>query len=196
MKKFVLFIAILCAAIPAVANYVVHSVSGDVRVTHNGTTTKVKKGMAVNAPDELTISQGASVEILNASTKKIYRSVKSGKTTVSRLMIEAQGKATDNSAAVNSNIAVAKGKSDKSGRVYVEKGAVTREIEVVDSIGNRCLRIDSVAPCCPPDSVAQKCCRQDGQKCPALKEQKCAKLKEQKCAKQKEQKCAKQKQDN
>lgn len=159
MKKLLLIISIIAAALTASANYVIHNVSGNVKITHNGTTTKVKKGMAVNAPDELNIADGASVEILNASTKKIYRSDKSGKTTVSRLMIEAQGKASDNSAAINKNISVAKGKSDKSGRVYVEKGAVTREIEVVDSLGNRCLRMDTVTSgCCRVDSVTDKYC--------------------------------------
>ncbi len=123
-------------SIAATARYTVHNVTGQVTIESRGKTVAATKGLQVNASDLINIPAGAEVEIYNELDKRIYTSVKSGRFTVTRLMIDARGVASDNSANVASRMRFgAKDKGDEQRRVYVEKGMVRRSLAVYDPEG-------------------------------------------------------------
>lgn len=118
------------------ARYTVYSVTGKVTIEARGKKTAAEKGMQVGASDMIDIPVGAEIEIYNELDKRLYTSVKSGRFTVTRLMIDARGVASDNTANVASRLRFgAKDKDADRRRVYVEKGMVRRSLAVYDPEG-------------------------------------------------------------
>lgn len=126
MKRLLtLFISLVLFLATCEAAYVVHSVDGDVKVITGNTSSPLKKGMTVSPSDMIDIPSGATLEIYNELDKKVYTSVKSGRLSVIRLMLDAKEKAADNAANVGSQMSMKRG--DKvEGRLYMEKGMVKR----------------------------------------------------------------------
>lgn len=126
MKRFLTFLfAFVLFLATSEAAYVVHSVEGNITVITGQTSSPLKKGMTVSPSDMIDIPAGATLEIYNELDKKIYTSVKSGRLSVIRLMLDAKEKAADNAANVGSQMSMKRG--DKvEGRLYMEKGMVKR----------------------------------------------------------------------
>ncbi|MBD5223381.1 MAG: hypothetical protein HDS71_04935 [Bacteroidales bacterium] len=128
----------LCLAIvsfTAGAHYTLHSVSGDVKVESGGKTVSAAKGMTVKAIDYIIIPKGGKVEILNGLDKRIYTSITPGRISVTRLMIDARGAASDNAKNVASRMNLGRKSPNDSKNVYVEKGMVRRSLAVYDPEG-------------------------------------------------------------
>lgn len=135
MKHLITLFLVVLAAGVAFAHYTVHSVSGAVKIESNGKIVDAKKGMALKATDNVTIPDGSKIEVLNDVDKRIYTSIKPGTLSVTRLMIDARGAASDHNANIASRIRF--GKNDDPGRkIYVEKGMVNRSLEIYDPEGD------------------------------------------------------------
>lgn len=119
-----MFICMICA-VAASGAYIVHSVTGDVKVIKGAQSQPLQKGMEVNPSDLIDIPGNGVVEIFNELDNKIYTSVKGGKLSVIRLMLDAKQQASDNSASVHGQLNVGKN-SSQEGRLYMEKGMVKR----------------------------------------------------------------------
>lgn len=139
---FILFLVI--GAFSSSAHYTLHDVVGDVKIESGGRILSAQKGMDVKANDYIVIPKGGKVDIYNTLDKRIYSSVKAGKTTVTRLMIEARGVASDNGANVASRMQL--GRKDHKGdnKVYVEKGMVRRSLAIYDPDGED-IELDAAA---------------------------------------------------
>lgn len=136
MKQLLLIIVLMAFGInTAMAHYSLFTVSGDVRVESGGKTVKATKGQAVKATDLIIIPQGGKVEILNDLDKRVYTSIKPGKISVTKLMIEARGVAADNGANVASRMNLGRKTPKGSEKVYVEKGMVRRSLATYDPEG-------------------------------------------------------------
>ncbi|MDE5808014.1 MAG: hypothetical protein K2H76_07830 [Muribaculaceae bacterium] len=118
------------------AHYTLHTVVGDVKVESAGKTAAATKGQAVKATDYIIIPQGGKVEILNDLDKRVYTSIKPGKISVTKLMIEARGLASDNGANVASRMSLGRKSPKGSEKVYVEKGMVRRSLATYDPEGD------------------------------------------------------------
>ncbi|MDE5886998.1 MAG: hypothetical protein K2H46_05340 [Muribaculaceae bacterium] len=126
MKRVILILVIGIISVFSInAAYVVHGVSGGVKVESGGKTTPLTKGMKINPSDVIDIPNGGKLEIYNELDGKIYTSVKTGKLSVIRLMLDARQKASDNSSAVRDQLNIGKS-ANGSPRVYMEKGMVKR----------------------------------------------------------------------
>ncbi|MDE6296100.1 MAG: hypothetical protein K2M03_08560 [Muribaculaceae bacterium] len=138
MIRRLLLILLLAIGIDTVmAHYTLHSVTGDVKVESAGKTEKAAAGRIVKATDYIIIPQGGKVEILNDIDKRIYTSIKPGKMSVTKLLIEARGVAADNGANVASRMSLGR-KTQKGGeKVYVEKGMVRRSLATYDPEGEQ-----------------------------------------------------------
>lgn len=136
MQRILTLIMLLVTAVACYAHYTIHSVSGDVKVESAGKTAVATKGMQVKPTDNLVIPQGGKVEILNDLDKRIYTSIKPGKFSVTRLMIDARGVASDNAANVARNMRFGKKEQKGEGNVYVEKGMVRRSLAAYDPEGD------------------------------------------------------------
>ncbi len=110
----------------AEAAYVVHSVSGNVGLVAKGETTPLKKGMTIGPSDVIDIPENGKLEIFNELDGKVYSSVKSGRFSVIRLMLDAKDQASDNAGNVKGQLAIGKGEKTMEGRLYMEKGMVKR----------------------------------------------------------------------
>lgn len=132
--RMLVVISILLSGNTIHAAYIVHSVTGDVKLETKGKSVPLKTGMTVNPSDMIDIPANGSVDIYNELDSKIYTSVKPGKLSVIRLMLDAKQKASDNSSNVKDHLAV-KDKNQTEGRIYMEKGMVKRSQSVfgVDS---------------------------------------------------------------
>ncbi|MDE6445152.1 MAG: hypothetical protein K2K64_12165 [Muribaculaceae bacterium] len=124
--RLILIISAIMLALGTKAAYKVHGVTGDVRIESGGKTVVVSKGMNVNPSDVIIIPEGGKLEIFNELDGKVYTSVKTGKLSVIRLMLDAKQKASDNSAAVKGQLNVGKSGGNTAARVYMEKGMVKR----------------------------------------------------------------------
>lgn len=124
------------------AHYTIHSVTGPVKVESGGNPVPAAKGMALKATDELIIPQGARVEVYNDLDKRIYESTRAGKTTVTKLMIEARNIASNNRTTVSSQLRFGKKHDNPDSRVYVEKGMVRRSLAAFDPDGDN-LQMDA-----------------------------------------------------
>lgn len=126
IRKILTFVGMLLIALTVRAAYVVHSVQGGVKVQTGGKVVALTKGMKVNPSDVIDIPSDGRLEIYNELDGKVYTSVKTGKLSVIRLMLDANQKATDNSAAVRGQLNVGAKGGSKETRVYMEKGMVKR----------------------------------------------------------------------
>ena len=124
------FLAIATFA-SASAQFSVFSVEGDVRVKHAGVVVAASKGMKVNVTDVFYIKPGDVIEILDSRDSKIYKADMPGDLTVTGIMVAAKKQAKEHSSAVNNNLRI--GKTDnRQTTVYIEKGKVTRALDVFD----------------------------------------------------------------
>lgn len=130
----------------ASAHYTLHTVSGDVKVESGGKTVAAAKGQAVKATDYVIIPQGGKVEILNDLDKRIYTSIKPGKISVTKLMIEARGLASDNGANVASRMNIAGAPKKGKEKVFEEKGMVRRSQLVYDPDAEDCEMSGEASP--------------------------------------------------
>lgn len=130
--KFTILTLILLAVVNMghAQRYTLHSATKGVSVLSGGKSVNATVGMELSATDQLVIPDGGTAEVLNAVDKRIYKSVRPGKVTVTRLMIEARQSATDKLAAIGDKIDVGRKGGDKRKRVYGEKGMVNRSILV------------------------------------------------------------------
>lgn len=133
MKKIVFLIFLITSSSIAWAHYSIHSASSGVEIESSGKKSPAKTGDEVKANDFLIIPEGEEVEIYNDLDKNIYKSVTSGKISVTRLMIEAKKQASDNSKNVASRLRLKKNNAaDEGEKIYVEKGMVRRSLAVFD----------------------------------------------------------------
>lgn len=145
LRKLLFTILNLCIVITVQAHYSIYSISQGVKIeSGNGVASVAKKGDPVKANDYLIIPQGGSVEILNDLDKNIYKSTRSGKISVTRLMIDAKKSASDHTTNVTGHLRFGKkdGNSVQGEKIYVEKGMVRRSLAVFDPEAKN-LQVDS-----------------------------------------------------
>lgn len=136
LLTFILIVA--GAALSAAQNYTLHSTTPAVKVVSAGKTADAKKGMKVKGTDVLVIPDGGVVEVYNEFDKRIYRSLRPGKVSVTKLLIEARQVAADNSKNVGNRLNL--GKNGSGGKqAYAEKGMVTREFCEADTTASTCV---------------------------------------------------------
>lgn len=132
-RTLLTYLLIMCFGILAHAqHYSIHSATTGAKVETGGKTVDATKGLPVKSADVVVIPQGGSVEIYNSLDKRIYKSLRPGKITVTRMIIEAREVATDNSASVASRVNLARSGAASNRNVYHEKGMVTRALETYD----------------------------------------------------------------
>lgn len=134
LKYFLSLLTIVSSFCIAYAHYSIHSASSGVQIETNGNLVSASKGSQIKANDYLIIPEGGEVEVFNDLDKKIYKSLSSGKISVTRLMIEAKKTASDNSKNVASRLRLAKNQDagSEGEKIYVEKGLVRRSLAVFD----------------------------------------------------------------
>lgn len=113
------------------ANYTLYSFSGKISLQQGGKDVVPEKGMKVNAADEIVIGPGASVEIYNAITKEIFKSVGEGKLSVMRIMLDARKQSGNSIGAINDRWTLSKNSTPSNNRLYTE-GLVTRSMQAYD----------------------------------------------------------------
>lgn len=131
MKRLLLIIAIISAALTMQANYTLYSFSGNITVLQGGKQINPQKGMKVNASDQIEIAPGAKVEIYNAATKEIFSSSKSGKNSVMGIMLDARRQASKTAGAINDRMRFSAAGGNPDTRLYTE-GLVKRSMQVYD----------------------------------------------------------------
>lgn len=133
-RFFVSLIALITSFSIAFAHYSIHSATSGVKIETNGKTVDAKKDTEIKANDFLVIPEGGTVEVYNSLDKKIYKSVNSGKISVTRLMIDAKKAASNHNKNVADRLSLAKnqGADNQGEKIYVEKGMVRRSLAVFD----------------------------------------------------------------
>lgn len=132
MNRFILiFVSLIISWLSVSANYTLYSFSGNISIQHGGKEVVPEKGMKVNAADEIVIGPGASVEIYNAMTKEIFKSVGEGKTSVMRIMLDARKQSNNSISAINDRWTLSKNSTPGNNRLYTE-GLVKRSMHVYD----------------------------------------------------------------
>lgn len=135
IKPLLAILTFMLGTLTAFAHYSVHRDSRAI-ITVGGKQTQAKAGMKVSATDMVDIPEGATLEIYNDLNKRIYTSIRSGKMSVTRLMIEAKSAAVNNKANVDSHLRFGKGSTRNDTRIYTEKGMVKRSMSVYDPEGD------------------------------------------------------------
>ncbi|MCH5226123.1 MAG: hypothetical protein J1D77_08975 [Muribaculaceae bacterium] len=133
MKKLLTLLVFMACITAIRAHYSIHSASKDVLIESGGKQAPAKPGIEVKANDYLIIPEGQEVEIYNDLDKNIYKSLSSGKISVTRLMIDAKKMASNNNKNVASRLSLAKNSNSVEGeKIYTEKGMVRRSLAVFD----------------------------------------------------------------
>lgn len=134
MKHFFILSLLIFTTLSLQAHYSIHSASQGVMIESSGKQIAAEKNTQVKANDYLIIPEGAAVEIYNDLDKNIYKSLSSGKISVTRLMIDAKKMASDNSKNVSARLQLKKNSSanEEGEKIYVEKGMVRRSLAVFD----------------------------------------------------------------
>ena len=114
--------------------YIVHSVNGKVKCSVKGKISNVEVGTILDPKNMLSIPPGASIQIKDDATNKLYSSVSSGNMLVSTLVNESSAKAGKHLQTINSALKLSgRGRTVKSdNRVYREKGMVTKSLNLFD----------------------------------------------------------------
>lgn len=149
MKKLLLMALLAVTTLTISAHFTIHSSTSGVKVESGGKTQAAAKGNAVKATDYLIIPAGGEVEIYNDLDKRIYRSVNTGRMSVTRLMMDARKIAADNNKTVGAHVNLGSKKKGNT-RVYDEAGMVTREIEYADSCA-----MDTIKPITPVGAIRE-----------------------------------------
>lgn len=131
MKRLILLLTILVAAVSLRANYTIYSFSGKVTVTQAGRQIAAEKGMKVNASDQIEIGRGATVEIYNAATKEIFTSSAAGRNSVMGIMLDARKQASKTTGAINDRMRFSAAGGNPDTRLYTE-GLVKRSMQTYD----------------------------------------------------------------
>lgn len=125
----------LSSFISVEAHYTVHSSRG-ARIIESGKEKELTAGMKMNPTDMIIIPEGGILEIYNDVDKRIYSSTRSGKMSVTRLVIEAKGKAGSHKESINGSLRFGNRSSRNDARIYTEKGMVKRSMKVYDPEGD------------------------------------------------------------
>lgn len=137
MKVILSLITTLClTAIPCMAKYTLYDFSGSISINRNGHPVDIQKGIELSAFDLITIPDGASIEILNDQNSQIYKSKSAGNFSVTRIMIDAKGQATNHLEGLNDKMRFGKSTDANTNRVYAAKGMVSHALAVYDPEGN------------------------------------------------------------
>lgn len=133
MKKLLLlsFISSL-TTFAAVAQYSVHSLSGDIKLKKGMQYVTVTKGMQLSAADVLELGEDAAIEIFNASNSQTYKCTKPGSSSVSGIMISATSLAANKGKSIRDNMNFSRSSASGTGHVYVESGMVKRSMATYD----------------------------------------------------------------
>lgn len=128
-----LIMAMLAAVTPAAAqHYKLHAATNGVKVEINRKIVAATVGMTLKATDNLIIPAGGEASVYNTLDKRIYTSVRPGKLSVTKLMIEARDEATDKLSGLAEKINIGRKGGNSGKRVHDEKGMVNRQCEVYD----------------------------------------------------------------
>lgn len=123
-----------------------HSATEGVAVLSGGKKATATAGMTLKPVDSLIIPEGGSAEVLNTSDNRIYKSVRYGQVSVTKLIIEARESAGSKMGNIGSKISLAKNTSPSGRRIYKEQGVVNRSLCVYDpEAGNVEMDIESLA---------------------------------------------------
>lgn len=154
MRRLILTLAVIVIATMGTMaqNYTLHSATSGVKVLSAGKTADAKKGLQLKASDTFIIPEGGLVEVYNNTDKRIYKSLRPGKVSVTKLLIEARQVAADNSKNVSSRLTLGKNGTGSGKKAYVEKGMVTREHLEADSL--EITECPEFLPECLPDSLS------------------------------------------
>ncbi len=128
--------AIFLSTLSCMAKYTLYNFNGDLSISRNGRTIDLQKGMELSAFDMINISDGASIEIFNDQNSQIYKSKTSGSFSVTRIMIDAKGQASNHLEGINDKMRFGKSTDESSTRVYAAKGMVSHALAVYDPEGN------------------------------------------------------------
>lgn len=131
---FSYILLLLFCSMPLSAELVVHSVTGNVKISSGGKISTLTKGSKLGKKDILSIPQNGILEIIDTQTNRIYKSIKSGHTSVGMIISCSESKAADNLSNINSRLKFSdRGKKVATGnRIYREKGMVTRTLNLFD----------------------------------------------------------------
>lgn len=132
MRKIILTLIFSVVSFGLSAHYTIHSFTEGVKVETGGKSVPASKGLSVKASDYVVIPKGGKVEIFNDLDKRVYTSINPGKISVTRLMIDARGAASDHNSNVISQLRLGKNNSGNNKNIYVEKGLVRRSLAVYD----------------------------------------------------------------
>lgn len=125
-------LAMALAGHEASAALQIYKVKGDVTVTKGKQNVKAARRAEVAASDRLTIPAGASVDILDTDSHRIFSSVTSGKMTVKDLMKEAEAHAADITRNINRKVIAAV--ADNAGQKRSGYDALGMAIHETDAI--------------------------------------------------------------
>lgn len=125
----------ICALAASAQHYSVHSATKGVYAESAGKKIAATKGLGLKASDILCIPEGGEIEILNSVDKRIYRSIRPGRISVTRLLVEARHSATDKLGSLTDHVRFGRTASASGKRVYQEKGMVNRSLGVYDPEG-------------------------------------------------------------
>lgn len=114
------------------AGFIVHDVSGDVTLVKGGKTSPVTKGAKVQPGDNIQIGGNGKIEIMNDVNNTIYTSTKSGTFSISRILLDADARASDNHASLSEQMRFGGKSGNGKSKVYVETGMVKRAMAAYD----------------------------------------------------------------
>lgn len=147
MKRlFSTLIPILLATFILHAQYSLYDFSGGVKLERSGKALTLSKGMSISGSDIFTISEGGWVEIFNPSNSELYKSISPGRFATTRIMIDARQQASNTSKSIHENLRFGRSNPKSKEKVYVEKGMVTRSLEVYDPEAQN-LQVDPMKLC-------------------------------------------------
>lgn len=150
LKLLTLILFLTTAQLTVGQNYVLHSATKGVKIESGKKTVRAVIGMSLKATDNIIIPKEGSASVLNKSDKRIYTSVRPGKLSVTKLMIEARNSATDKISGLTKKINIGRKGGTSGKRVHEEKGMVNRNCDVYtgDSI-----QPGPTVPMVPEDSI-------------------------------------------
>lgn len=133
MRIKLLILALAMTIQLAVAQHLrLHSATDGVTVLSGGKKTAATPGMTLKPVDALLIPEGGWAEVLNTSDNRIYKSVRFGQISVTKLIIEARQSATSKIDNLGSKLNLSKSTSASGKRIYKEQGVVNRSLCVYD----------------------------------------------------------------
>ncbi|MDE6391827.1 MAG: hypothetical protein K2L59_00970 [Muribaculaceae bacterium] len=130
IRILTLLLSVVITSASYAQHYSIHSATKGVTIESAGRTVTATEGMSLNATDCLNIPENGKAEVFNSLDKRIYSSIRPGKISVTKLIIEARQSATDKLAGIGDKIKLGRSQTPSGKRVYVEKGMVRRTLGV------------------------------------------------------------------